>query len=235
VRSGNAVASEDSPRTCSAPRRRHPSWSCFLLAWFSIANDCLRRVCSLPKVALVLVLIAVVLVMRLVCCLFASASTQGVCTREQRIVNLFLILNSSVDYLPISIAKKEMTASCVLCLCVDLVVCGCEIALLLLFSALSEVIRGRVAAAVIIGWCTDSCVVVLWRNVKCLLGEREKESELRIVRRVEREYEGLLLDGESFCTGFLVLIFVFGDGFQRFAVGGYGEEMAVCKWLEIKE
>jgi len=65
--------------------------------------------------------------------------------------------------------------------------------------------------------------------VKCLLGEREKESELRIVRRVEREYEGLLLDGESFCTGFLVLIFVFGDGFQRFAVGGYGEEMAVCK------
>lgn len=98
-----------------------------------------------------LVLIAVVLVMRLVCCLFASASTQGVCTREQRIVNLFLILNSSVDYLPISIAKKEMTASCVLCLCVDLVVCVCEIALLLLFSALSEVIRGRVAAAVIIG------------------------------------------------------------------------------------
>ncbi len=65
--------------------------------------------------------------------------------------------------------------------------------------------------------------------MKCLLGEREKESELRIVRRVEREYEGLLLDGESFCTGFLVLIFVFGDGFQRFAVGGYGEEMAVCK------
>jgi len=60
-------------------------------------------------------------------------------------------LNSSVDYLPISIAKKEMTASCVLCLCVDLVVCVCEIALLLLFSALSEVIRGRVAAAVIIG------------------------------------------------------------------------------------
>lgn len=46
---------------------------------------------------------------------------------------------------------------------------------------------------------------------------------------MEREYEGLLLDGESFCTGFLVLIFVFGDGFQRFAVGGYGEEMAVCK------
>jgi len=128
-------------------------------------------------------------------------------------------LNSSVDYLPISIAKKEMTASCVLCLCVDLVVCVCEIALLLLFSALSEVIRGRVAAAVIIGWCTDSCVVVLWRNVKCLLGERERERErelasyLRIVRCVEREYEGLLLDGESFCTGFLVLIFVFGDGF----------------------
>jgi hypothetical protein len=64
------------------------------------------------------------------------------CTREQRIVNLSLILNSSVDYIPISITKKEMTASCVLCLCVDLVVCVCEIALLLLFSALSEVIRG---------------------------------------------------------------------------------------------
>jgi hypothetical protein len=73
------------------------------------------------------------------------------CTREQRIVNLFLILKSSVEYLPISIAKKEMTASCVLCLCVDLVVCVCEIALLLLFSALSEVSRGCVAAAVIIG------------------------------------------------------------------------------------
>jgi hypothetical protein len=77
-------------------------------------------------------------------------SPQGMCTREHRIVNLFLILNSSVDYLPISIAKLEVTASCVLCLCVDLVVCVCEIALLLLFSALSEVIRGRVAAAVII-------------------------------------------------------------------------------------
>jgi hypothetical protein len=50
-----------------------------------------RLVCSLPKVALVLVLIAVVLVMHLVCCLFASASPQGLCTREQRIVNLFLI------------------------------------------------------------------------------------------------------------------------------------------------
>jgi len=43
--------------------------------------------------------------------------------------------------------------------------------------------------------------------------ERELASYLRIVRCVEREYEGLLLDGESFCTGFLVLIFVFGDGF----------------------
>jgi hypothetical protein len=43
--------------------------------------------------------------------------------------------------------------------------------------------------------------------------ERELASYLRIVRCLEREYEGLLLDGESFCTGFLVLIFVFGDGF----------------------
>lgn len=73
------------------------------------------------------------------------------CTREQLFLNFFLILKSSVDYLPISIAKKEMTASFVLCLCVDLVVCVCEIALLLLLSALSEVIRGCVSAAVIIG------------------------------------------------------------------------------------